>query len=47
MNNDDKQEVRSKSDIVVELESLNQERGYNYSYCRMIDEYLWLKPGDL
>ena len=46
MNNDNKPEVRSESVIVAELESLSQEKGYIYSFCRMVDEYLWMKPSD-
>lgn len=46
MSNDNKPEVRSESEIVADLESLSQGMGYIFSFCRMVDEYLWLKPGD-
>ena len=46
MNSNSKTEVRSESEIVTDLESLSQEKGYIYSFCRMVNEYLWLKPGD-
>ncbi len=46
MNSNCKTEVRSESEIVTDLESLSQEKGYIYSFCRMVDEYLWLKPSE-
>ncbi len=46
MNNENEPEVRSEPEIVADLESLSQERGYIYSFCRMVDEYLWMKPND-
>lgn len=46
MYSDNKSEVRSESGIVAELESLSHEKGYIYSFCRMVDKYLWMKPSD-